>query len=66
MIFTNLSFLKQSDLDKSIFFKGTVSVILSDPPCKNDYTRYTTVPLKALSELHEGIEFCHTHKFSNP
>ena len=40
-----------------IKFKGTVSVILSDTPCKNDYTRYTTVPLKALSELHEGIEF---------
>ena len=28
-------------------FKGTVSVILSDPPCKDCFT---TVPLKALSD----------------
>ena len=30
-------------------FKGTVSVILSDPPCKNDNARFTTVVLRKLS-----------------
>ena len=30
-------------------FKGTVSVISSDPPCKDDNARIITVPLKALS-----------------
>jgi len=28
-------------------FKGTVSVISSDPPYKDDNIRFTTVPLKA-------------------
>ena len=32
------------------FFKGTVSVISSDPLCKYDNARFTTVPLKALSD----------------
>ena len=27
-------------------FKGTVSVILIDPPCKDRSERFTTVPLK--------------------
>ena len=31
-------------------FKGTVSVILSDPSGKNDNARFTTGPLKALSD----------------
>ena len=26
--------------------KGTVSVISSDPPCKDDIARFTTIPLK--------------------
>ena len=30
--------------------KGTVSVIWSDPPYKNDNTQFSRVPLKALSE----------------
>ena len=30
--------------------EGTVSVILSDPPCKDGNDRFTTVPLKALSD----------------
>ena len=30
--------------------KGTVSVISSDPPCKDGNARFTTVPLKALSD----------------
>ena len=29
-------------------FKGIVSVILSDPPCKDCNVRFTTVPLKPL------------------
>ena len=28
------------------FFKGTVSVISSDPPCKDSNARFTTVPLQ--------------------
>ena len=28
---------------------GTNSVILSDPPCKDDNAQFTTVPLKVLS-----------------
>ncbi len=30
-------------------FKGTVNAILSDPPCKEVYARFTRVPLKRLS-----------------
>ena len=30
--------------------KGTVSVILSDPPCKDVNAQITTLPLKALSD----------------
>ena len=30
--------------------KGTVSVVLSDPPCKDGNAWFTTVPLKALSD----------------
>ena len=32
--------------------KGTVSVISSDPPCKDDNAWFTKVPLKALSDQH--------------
>ena len=31
-------------------FKGTVIAMLSDPSCKDDNARFTTVPLKAMSE----------------
>ena len=31
-------------------FKGTVSVISSDPPCKDDSAGFTTVPFKVLSD----------------
>jgi len=31
--------------------QGTVSVISSYPPCKDDNTRFTTVPLKVLKVL---------------
>jgi len=31
-----------------VFFKGTVSVILSDPSCKDGNARFTMVTLKAL------------------
>ena len=31
-------------------FKGTVSVILSDPPCKDVNARYITIPFKVLSD----------------
>ena len=29
-----------------LLFKGTVSVILSDPPCKDGYARISMVPLQ--------------------
>ena len=32
-----------------ILIKETVSVILSDPPCKNSNVQFTTVPLKPLN-----------------
>ena len=31
--------------------KGTVRVFLCDPPCKDCNVRFTTVPLKALSDI---------------
>ena len=34
----------------SIKLKGTVSAILSDPPCKDGNAGFTTLPLKALSD----------------
>ena len=37
------------------FIKGTVSIILSDPPCKDGNTRFTTVPWKALPS-HVGLD----------
>ena len=33
------------------YFKGTVSIISSDPPCKDDNVRFTTVPLKPLEDI---------------
>ena len=42
--------LAESPLNNIFIPKGIVSVILSDPPCKDDNTRFTTVPLKALSD----------------
>ena len=33
-----------------VLLKRTVSVTSSDPPCKDDNARFTTVPLKALSD----------------
>ena len=30
--------------------KGTVSIISSNPPCKDGNSRYTTVPFKPLSQ----------------
>ena len=37
--------------------KGTVSVITSDPPCKDGNVRFTTVPLKALFIIFENEYF---------
>jgi len=34
----------------NLMLRGTVSVISSDPPCKDSNSRFTTVPLKALSD----------------
>ena len=31
-------------------FKWTLSLISSDPPCKEGYARFTTVPLIGLSD----------------
>ena len=38
--------------------KGTVRVISSNPPMKNDNARFTTVPLKSLSDKLFGSYFC--------
>jgi len=38
------------DFHNNLLVKGTGSLISSDPPCKNGNTRFTTVPLKALSD----------------
>ena len=35
-------------------FKGTLIVVLSDPPCKDGNARFTTVPLKPLSDQRCG------------
>jgi len=32
------------------FYKGSISVFFSYPPCKDDNARFTTVPFKALSD----------------
>ena len=39
--------------DKQI--KGTVNVISSDPPCKDDNARFTTVPLKLCLIKYESV-----------
>ena len=41
-----LNNLKNTFLFLKLCVKGTVSVIISDPPCKNGNVRFTTVPLK--------------------
>ena len=33
--------------------KGTVRIILSIPSCKDDHARFTTVPIKPLTD-HQG------------
>ena len=33
-------------------FKGTACVFLNDPPCKDGYVRFTTVPLEPSSDLY--------------
>ena len=35
---------------KSDALKGTLSIISSDPPCKDANAQFTTVPLKPLSD----------------
>ena len=40
----------QQELVKDLMFKGTLSVILNDPTFKDGNARFTTVPLKALSD----------------
>ena len=52
----NCLFIKLPDglikisLVKVKHLKGTVSVMLNDPSCKNENVWFTTVPLQALSE----------------
>ena len=40
------------------YLKCTVSVISSDPPCKDDNARFTKVPLKDLSNQVRFIYQC--------
>ena len=44
-----LGFAKRLTISEDIFHKGTVSVISSDPPCKEDNARLTMVPLKPFT-----------------
>ena len=43
---------------KFFIFKGTVSVISSDPPWKDGNARFTTVPLKPKSDQKCGRYRC--------
>ena len=38
--------------------KGTVSVSLSDPPCKDSNDRFTTVPLKSDKNVESNVGVC--------
>ena len=40
----------QQELVKDLMFKGTVSVISTDPTYKDGNAQFTPVPLKALSD----------------
>ena len=46
------------------FVKGTVSVISSDPPFADCVAWFTTVPLKALSDLKYELDM-HVFVYSN-
>ena len=41
-----------------VLYKGIVRVILSDPSCKDDNARFTTVPFKALSDQELIVQQC--------
>ena len=41
---------KKRIFNENIFIKGTVSVMSSDPPSKDSNARFTSVPLKPLSD----------------
>ena len=45
--------------------KGTVGLILSDPPCKDDNARFTTVLLKLLKPLSDQKcgQYCRFFRF---
>ena len=48
-----MSFFKKLFLLDFFFnVKGTVSVTLSDPPCKDRNARFTIVPLKAFPDVY--------------
>ena len=38
-----------------LYLNGSVSVISSEPPCKDGNARFTTIPLKSLSDQKCGI-----------
>ena len=42
--------LEFSGTDGHLDLKGTVSVILGDPPCKDGNARFTKLPLQPLSD----------------
>ena len=50
-------FTNPETIDKMSCLKGTVSVISSDPPCKDGNALFTTVPLKHLADQFCG-RFC--------
>ena len=43
---------------EALTYKGTVSVISSEPPCKDDTERFTTVPLMILFIYTVYFHFC--------
>ena len=54
---TNYTFMRIPETFNGFLFKGTVSVISNDPPCKDGNTQFTTVPLKPLSDKKCGRYF---------
>ena len=46
----NMSLILEKFVQHFSYFKGTVRELSSDPPWKDDYDRFTTVPLKTLSD----------------
>ena len=49
----------------TLILKGTVSVILSEPPCKDDIARFITLHLKALIIEQLGSWYENSYSYSS-